>query len=198
MWIIVGLIVGAFAGTLLRGEGELFGALAGAIVGYLFWRQAKTGKDDPRIPLLEDAVRQLNARLRTLEHTGVAAPAATPEAPAWETPATVATPEPEMLSPEPVADSRYPEMMPPEPAPAPAAAVAREPAAPREPSALWKFFFGGNTLVRVGILVLFFGVAFLLKYASDQGLVPIELRLAGVALGGVALLVLGWRLRHQA
>ncbi len=49
--------------------------------------------------------------------------------------------------------------------------------------------------VTAGVLVLFFGVAFLLKYAVDRGLIPIELRLAGAALAGTALLVLGLRTR---
>ncbi len=56
---------------------------------------------------------------------------------------------------------------------------------------------GGHTLARVGVVVLFFGVAFLLKYAADQGLLPIELRLAGAALGGIVLLGIGWRLRER-
>lgn len=57
------------------------------------------------------------------------------------------------------------------------------------------FFTGGNALVRVGIIILFFGVAFLVRYAAQHSHVPIEIRLAGVALGGMALLTLGWRLR---
>jgi uncharacterized membrane protein len=67
------------------------------------------------------------------------------------------------------------------------------PASPDDVISRW--IFGGNTLVRVGIVVLFIGVAFLLKYAAERDLVPIELRLMAVALGGVALLVVGWRLR---
>jgi uncharacterized membrane protein len=59
------------------------------------------------------------------------------------------------------------------------------------------WLFGGNTLVRVGVLVLFFGLAFLARYAAEAGLVPVELRLAGIAAGGVALLVAGWRLRGR-
>jgi uncharacterized membrane protein len=66
---------------------------------------------------------------------------------------------------------------------------------PQDPVTRW--LFGGNTLVRVGIVLLFFGVGFLLKYATDRGLVPIELRLAAVALGGAALLIVGWRLRER-
>src|SRR6185295_10588610 len=42
------------------------------------------------------------------------------------------------------------------------------------------YFTGGNLVVRTGIIVLFFGVAFLLKFAADRHMLPIELRLAGV------------------
>jgi uncharacterized membrane protein len=58
-----------------------------------------------------------------------------------------------------------------------------------------EWLFGGNTLVRSGIVILFIGVSFLIKYVAEHSHVPIELRLAGIALLGVALLVTGWRLR---
>lgn len=56
----------------------------------------------------------------------------------------------------------------------------------------------GNVPVKVGVLVLFAGVAALLKYASDQGLLrmPIELRLTGVAATATAALAFGWRQRE--
>lgn len=57
------------------------------------------------------------------------------------------------------------------------------------------WFSGGNAVVRIGIVVLFFGIAFLLKYAYDHAQVPPELRVGGALLGGIALLALGWRLR---
>ncbi|HEX5637092.1 MAG TPA: DUF2339 domain-containing protein, partial [Gammaproteobacteria bacterium] len=59
------------------------------------------------------------------------------------------------------------------------------------------YFTTGNTLVRVGVIILFFGVAFLVKYAVEKGIVPIELRMIGVAVGGLAMLVLGWRVREK-
>jgi len=59
------------------------------------------------------------------------------------------------------------------------------------------WFQGGNTIVRLGVVILFFGVAFLLRFAAEHALLPIELRLAGVALGGLALTVVGWRLRER-
>ncbi len=59
------------------------------------------------------------------------------------------------------------------------------------------YFTGGNLFVRIGIIILFFGVSFLLKFVSEQGLFPIEYRLIGVALGAFVLLGLGWRLRES-
>ena len=61
--------------------------------------------------------------------------------------------------------------------------------------AIASFFTGGNLLVKSGIIILFFGVSFLVKYAAQHGMFPIELRLACCALGGAALLATGWRLR---
>ncbi|AQV02883.1 hypothetical protein B2D07_04605 [Desulfococcus multivorans] len=57
------------------------------------------------------------------------------------------------------------------------------------------FFTEGNVVVRIGVIVLFFGVAFLLKYAAERNAFPVEFRLAVVAVGAIALLALGWRLR---
>jgi uncharacterized membrane protein len=62
---------------------------------------------------------------------------------------------------------------------------------------LREYFTGGNALVRVGIFILFFGVAFLLRYVAEHSHVPIQVRLSAVACGGIALLVLGWRLRAK-
>lgn len=59
------------------------------------------------------------------------------------------------------------------------------------------YFTGGNLVVRVGIIVLFFGVGFLLKYAAEHTHLSIQVRLIGVALGAVGLLVLGWVLRAR-
>lgn len=59
------------------------------------------------------------------------------------------------------------------------------------------WLFGGNTLVRMGVLVLFVGVSLLVKFAADYGLMPIEVRLAGIAAGAIAMLGVGWRLRQK-
>ncbi|MBX3670390.1 MAG: DUF2339 domain-containing protein [Rhodocyclaceae bacterium] len=65
----------------------------------------------------------------------------------------------------------------------------------KTPGRLQAWLFGGNTVVRLGVVVLFFGLAFLLQYAYQHAVVPPELRLTGAALFGLCLLGLGWKLR---
>ncbi len=59
-----------------------------------------------------------------------------------------------------------------------------------------QFFTTGNVVVKVGVIILFFGVAFLLKYAAQRNAFPIELRLVAVATVAIGMLIFGWRLRH--
>ncbi|WP_158298182.1 DUF2339 domain-containing protein [Sulfurovum sp. NBC37-1] len=62
---------------------------------------------------------------------------------------------------------------------------------------LSNYFTGGNLLVRIGGVILFFGLAFLVKYAAEHSVISIEMRLWGIALIAVALIVTGWRLRDR-
>ncbi len=55
---------------------------------------------------------------------------------------------------------------------------------------------GGNTVVRVGVVVLFIGLSFLAKYAAENAILPAELRLALVGAVGIGLLLIGFRFRH--
>lgn len=59
------------------------------------------------------------------------------------------------------------------------------------------FFTTGNVVTKIGVIVLFFGFAFLLKYAAQRTIIPMEFRLIGVALGGLGLIGAGWRLRER-
>ncbi|MFZ6801002.1 DUF2339 domain-containing protein [Undibacterium sp. Di24W] len=65
------------------------------------------------------------------------------------------------------------------------------------PQPIADFIYGGNILVKVGVLILFLGLAFLLRYTAERVTVPVELRYVGVALTGLVLLGLGWRLRNK-
>lgn len=84
------------------------------------------------------------------------------------------------------------------PPPRPASSSAFEPnAVQRLLTSALAWITGGNPVLKIGLVVLFFGVAFLLKYAAQRNMLPLELRLGGAALGGIGLLVLGWRLRRK-
>lgn len=61
----------------------------------------------------------------------------------------------------------------------------------------WDWVCGGNVFVRVGVIILFMGVSFLMRYAVHQNVVPIELRLTAVAGLAIALLLWGWAKRHK-
>lgn len=105
--------------------------------------------------------------------------------------ATAHDPEPAMIpgpaeapaKPEPVRPATPPE--PYEPAPPPAWLLAAK-----------AWLFGGNLVAKVGLLILFFGISFLLKYAAARVSVPIELRLAGIVVADIVLLLWGWRIRE--
>jgi len=53
----------------------------------------------------------------------------------------------------------------------------------------------GNLVAKLGLVILFIGIGFLLKYAAATITIPIELRLAAVVLADLGLLAWGWRLR---
>jgi uncharacterized membrane protein len=65
----------------------------------------------------------------------------------------------------------------------------------RSVQAVREWFLGGNTIVRVGLVILFVGLSFLARYAAAAGLFPIELRLALVAAAGAGLLAVGFNRR---
>lgn len=59
------------------------------------------------------------------------------------------------------------------------------------------WLLGGNTIVRVGLVILFIGLSFLARYAAVAGLFPVEFRLTAIAAAGIALLVFGFKKRTQ-
>jgi uncharacterized membrane protein len=177
-WIL--LILGLLFGLSSIG---LPGAIFGALLGYLLGRVIALG-DELR------AVRQEMADLRDAK--------AIPEAPAAVADETRPEEQEKRISP--------PEVPLPEPASSPSPAKAwspplsvgrdRLPLFDRLPVPLRAFLAEGNVVVKVGVVVLFFGLAFLLKYAAMRFAFPIELRLVLVGMGGLALLAVGWRLRE--
>jgi len=191
--IVFALLGGVVGGALLSDFGGfVFGAAVGALAGWVVDLAN-------RVRTLE---RKLEAR-RALE-TLATETATPPRAHEPETPPPVQPPRVERPAPasrEPIHDTEPP-------------APAREPvrvALPRravrqnfEPSIVeklftkaWTWFTTGNVPVKVGVVLSLFGVGFLVKEGIDRQwlVLPLEFRLMGVALFGIGLLVLGWRLR---
>ncbi len=52
-------------------------------------------------------------------------------------------------------------------------------------------------VVKVGVVILLFGIGFLLKYAADHGMFSIEVRLICSAVGALAMIVVGWLWRKR-
>jgi len=192
---IIAVLVGAFLGAaVLNGPGVLVGALFGWLVA--------------QVTRLKDEVRALKkaaaaAEVAPLPAKPAAAPATAakpPQAPAMP---AAATRQPIVEAPRAAAAGRDPA---PPVVPVRAPAAARPPAfaraAPRQtaPSALEplkQWFFGINTIVKVGVGILFIGLAFLARYVSERVEVPIELRLAMIGGAAIVLLAIGWRLRQK-
>ncbi|MEP6609604.1 MAG: DUF2339 domain-containing protein [Burkholderiaceae bacterium] len=217
MWI--GAAIGVLLG-LLHPSGVIVTAPLGFVIGYLMYareqarvqhRELTGGIGDllERVSLLEYSVKWLRAGDdRALAAEAEAAPFQTDDE-ASDVPIAFVAPEFESVravSPTAPAETAFSAGVT-EPRARPADFAAATPD-PKPRAAIPSFLshaitvakawlFGGNTVARVGLLVLFVGVAFLLRYVAERTQVPIELRLVGVALGAIALLVLGWRLRHK-
>ncbi len=164
---------------------ETFGAVLGAVVGAVMgrWLQSEVRREAKRATELALAAHssvdlfvpstQVAAQVRAVEPSSATEPVV-------ERAATVVDPDsPPLVSQTYVADDEPP-------APSLAADLfgkARD------------WFLGGNTIVRVGLVILFVGLTFLVRLVAQKGLVPIEIRLALVALAGAALLAIGFTKR---
>src|SRR5688572_4226284 len=183
--VLWGAICGAVLGLLWRGHDWEFHLVVGAIFGAL----AGLG--------LRRAVRTEIQAALAAQRAG--APPVAAVAPAREQ--RPATEDFQNTIPQPLPAAPIPTAT---PAPAPARPRPASSPAPRQPgfaSALADraraWLFGGNTVVRMGVLVLFVGLAFLAKYAIDQALLPPELRLAAIGVAGIGLFAAGFRLRRN-
>lgn len=178
MWFI-GALVGGIAGAAAFGVGGfVVGALFGGVIGgFIGFGNAMNTKS--RLEALEAKVAALEAAMAP----AAPKPAVSQPPPRQPEPEPQPQPEPEIVKP-PVREEPVFVKEEPEPEPAPSGPT------------FWERLVGGNLVAKVGILVLFVGVSFLLKYFYERIHVPIELRLTGVAVGALVVLAIGWRLRE--
>jgi uncharacterized membrane protein len=190
--VLAAIMVGAIVGMGLDGT---FGAWVGGAVGWLIVRSVRQ----------ERAIAELRAALDSAPARETRAPTAEPVSPPPARPIRPVTadlpPKPEESVPPP--PSPEPVAVPPEPPPSPQPPPSPPRFEPELPPAVdWlrpikKWVFGGNTIVKVGVGILFIGLALLAKFASEHIRVSIEVRLTLIGLAAIALLIFGWRLRHR-
>ena len=204
-------IFGAIGAAIGLSLGEYAAPFLGFALGFLWGRLSRANEERTR---LGSQIASVHERLESLEREfskarREAAPAAAEPRPVAARPAVAApppSPTPAPSEPAPIAPPPLPTAKPVETAAAasePAASPAPEPP-PLEPApafagASWllEFFTTGNVVAKVGMVIVFFGVAFLVRYAADRGLLPIEFRLMSVAAGALVMLAIGWRLRRS-
>lgn len=206
VWLLV--LVGFILGVATEGLG---GALLGALLGWVLGQSL--------LSQIQRMVREeVQRRLESTESTPASRTAPTPKAqaqtraqtppPAPQAPAsaTVRAPADPDTVPMPLeaAPTFAQTTAPPPPAPNDSAlhATRRAPAPAGEVDAWVKkaqeWLLGGNTVLRLGLLMLFVGLAFLAKYSIEHALLPPQVRLGGIGLTGIVLFVLGWRKRTSA
>jgi uncharacterized membrane protein len=199
--IFVLSVIGLFVGG---GSYGFTGALLGGGIGYLLGQVVSL---KARLARIEQSIEGLTATGRAVATHPAARAEARPQA--EPTTSVLQPPAPEPLrhawQEEPAAIRPGYRSASPEPTPVDDESFVFEEelgqARPRGGetilSAVRDFFAGGNLLVKIGVILLFFGVAFLLKYAVEHQRLSIEVRLAAAGLGGLALLITGWRLRFR-
>ncbi len=139
----------------------------------------------PPIPLANNPLVQPTAAVMTEEPTATTLTPPTISDNASTTELPIVTALPAVDEDDAVSDDAAAEEVP----------VSQTAPAPWTQNPLVAWFVRIHLMVQIGMIVLFFGVGFLVKYAVDQGWFPLELRLLGAALLGVVLAAIGWRVR---
>jgi uncharacterized membrane protein len=168
LWQLIAALAGALMGASCGTDGRFTGAIWGAFAGMALIHIMSLRS---RVGAAESELQVIRDALAVLRRQ--AAPAATSTAPKESI--VPATRQP---------DARGP-------------AVAASSQSSASAPALQRWIEGGNWLVRSGVVVLFFGTAFLLRYVAQHTHFPISVRLSLVALCAGGLLGLGWRLRRS-
>lgn len=205
MWFVgflIGLVLGSMTGS---GAWMLGGGLLGWACGLIYSDfRNRPMRLEQRVNALEKQVRLLTAQIAAQQS---AQPQALPESDVAAPPAPVAVTAPPSVKaadipapakPELTLDSLFPRR---ESAPAnleiprdfdPGAAV-RHSALPQ--SDWFSRLLKGNILAKIGVVILFFGIASGLKLAVEAGLFPLSVRLMLGALAAVSMTLFGF---HRA
>ena len=186
--LALGLAVGAWTGGF--GPGILYSGLIGGLGGWVLHlssrvRELETARelDAPAGPSTRPDPAESDAEATAAADEVAATDAEAASSPTSDTPARP-EPEADVWGAEPASE--------PEPESGPSVMD-------RALDAAKSWFTTGNVPVKVGVVVVLFGVGFFIKYAIDNDLFtfPVWARLAALALFGLVMVGVGWRLREE-
>ena len=211
MGFIFGLI-GALAGAWFISEGRaFFGFLVGMMIGWLLHRLVRAQSTIRNLVDRVDNLEQRNAATASTERLAQKA---------FDTPQRVSVYEPTPVTPPPLPEEPVVPLVV-EPTSELKPETVEERSAYAEPDVVVhdrtptpdagpgmgehtlevakRWLTTGNVPVKVGVIISFFGVAFLLKYAVEKEMfsIPMSVRYLGVAGFAAALLAFGWRKRDE-
>ncbi len=202
MWFL-GMLLGAAVGSSWGIKGIFSGGVLGLIAGAVIGAQrnggtssqpnasATSSSTEQRLRLLEAQVDWLRRELAAMR--GEPVTESLPQAavaPSVDEAVTLSQTEAREIPPEPLMAQEVVED---------AAEKAVEDAAPElTQPAWWSKLLAGNLLAKIGVVLLFFGVASGLRLAAEHGMIPVQLRLLLGAVGGIAMLLFGWSRVQQA
>lgn len=196
-WVLA--FVAAIIGAGMAESRNLFGAVVAFVVVMMMFAQGRLRRD---ADASAREISSLKARVASLlaarpDASAIPASGEGPIAADAVRPAPMPPPMPPPL-PEAIRPVREAAQ------PAPALAQSASPRTPAEPSwdaklaaSVKRWFTEGNVPVKIGVLVLLFGVGAALKLAVEKGYfsLSIEARLIVIAVAALAGLALGWRER---
>lgn len=199
MWLLgafIGLSVGVTASPNFWFVGTLIGGALGAWIGNL--RKSVATQESAlatRLAKVEGELARLRGEVEALQEGNDPREAVAPKAAATPIP-TAANAIPAMQVAEPVSvavaiasPAASPVAPPPEEEPRVEIAI---PAEPIELPPWLARFWAGNPLVKIGVILLFFGVASGLRLAAEYGMFPVTVRLILAAAAAVGLIGFGF------
>ncbi|NOT81331.1 MAG: DUF2339 domain-containing protein, partial [Gallionella sp.] len=208
--LVIGVILGSWVGSV---SGAWAGGILGVIAGWAYGERSRT-RNQPlvdRVVALEQSVRKLSEQVSALQSKQPSNTQASVEIQSASTPpqyrsvaSDISTSQESLALPDVIA----------EPAELPAFSRPITPDTPRaklrdqqlsEPTPnrnlnnnQWlSKLFKGNVLAKIGVVILFFGIASGLKLAVDMGLFPVSVRLVLGAFAAIALSVFGYHRAQQ-
>ena len=214
--LIIGVVLGSWVGSI---GGAWVGGILGLIAGWVYNERSRNNQPlESRVAALEKQVRQLSDQVSALKSSKPSEAIAHPQIiaePELTQPRAIAQTPPDSI----YASSAFFDALPTSATPSDSfeAPPSSRPITPDTPRAKLRDqqlseptpnrnlnnnqwlsnLFKGNVLAKIGVVILFFGIASGLKLAVDMGLFPVSVRLVLGAFAAIALSVFGYHRAQQ-